>query len=386
MKKIFLKFHLWLAVPFGIIVTIICFSGAMLVFEPEIVNVLRHDQIYVDNPRHTVLPVDEIVRKVEQTLPSDVKVTGVTMYSDPNLSYKVNLSKPRRAAMYVDQYTGQLKGLYERPAFFDFMQRLHRWLLDSRDDSGGVFWGRTIVGISTIMFVLVLLSGVVIWWPRTARMLRNSLKITTSKSRHLLWRSLHVAGGMYVLLLLLTMALTGLTWSFTWYSKGFNALFGVREVEKSGAVVYAEQQAKDAAKAKNKTDEAGDKDGKGGKATDVYAEWQTVYDTLRARNVNFDNITVSDGTADVAFGGLGNQRAADKYTFNPADGRITSVSLYADSDKSSKIRGWIMSVHMGNWGGLFTRILWFVAALFGATLPVTGYYLWIRRLRRRSRG
>lgn len=386
MKKIFLKFHLWLAVPFGIIITIICFTGSMLVFEPEIVNVLRHDQIYVDNPRHTALSVDEIVRKVEQTLPSDVKVTGVTMYSDPNLSCKVNLSKPRRAAMYVDQYTGQLKGLYERPAFFDFMQRLHRWLLDSRDDSGGVFWGRTIVGISTIMFVLVLLSGVVIWWPRTARILRNSLKITTSKSRHLLWRSLHVAGGMYVLILLLVMALTGLTWSFTWYSKGFNALFGVNEVQKSGAEVYAEQQAKDAAKAKEKTDKAGDKAGKGATATDIYAEWQTVYDTLRARNVKFDNITVSDGTADVAFGGLGNQRAADKYTFNPADGRITSVSLYADSDKSSKIRGWIMSVHMGNWGGLLTRILWFIAALFGATLPITGYYLWIRRLRRRSRG
>lgn len=155
MKKIFLKFHLWLAVPFGIIITIICFTGSMLVFEPEIVNVLRHDQIYVDNPRHTALSVDEIVRKVEQTLPSDVKVTGVTMYSDPNLSCKVNLSKPRRAAMYVDQYTGQLKGLYERPAFFDFMQRLHRWLLDSRDDSGGVFWGRTIVGISTIMCAVV---------------------------------------------------------------------------------------------------------------------------------------------------------------------------------------------------------------------------------------
>lgn len=386
MKKIFLKFHLWLAVPFGIIITIICFTGSMLVFEPEIVNVLRHDQIYVDNPRHTALSIDEIVRKVEQTLPSDVKVTGVTMYSDPKLSCKVNLSKPRRAAMYVDQYTGQLKGLYERPAFFDFMQRLHRWLLDSRDDSGGVFWGRTIVGISTIMFVLVLLSGVVIWWPRTARILRNSLKITTSKSRHLLWRSLHVAGGMYVLLLLLAMALTGLTWSFTWYSKGFNALFGVNEVQKSGAEVYAEQQAKDAAKAKEKTDKAGNKAGKGATATDIYAEWQTVYDTLRARNVKFDNITVSDGTADVAFGGLGNQRAADKYTFNRADGRITSVSLYADSDKSSKIRGWIMSVHMGNWGGLLTRILWFIAALFGATLPITGYYLWIRRLRRRSRG
>lgn len=386
MKKIFFKFHLWLAVPFGIIVTLICFSGAMLVFEPEAVKVLRHDILYVDNPQHTALPVDILVKNVEKTLPEDVKVTGVTMYSDPELACKVNLSKPRRAAVYVDQYTGKVKGKYERPAFFDFMQRLHRWLLDSRDDSGGVFWGRTIVGISTIVFVLVLLSGVVIWWPRTARVLRNSLKITTSKSRHLLWRSLHVAGGMYVLILLLVMALTGLTWSFTWYSKGFYALFGVNEVPKSGAVAYAEQQAKDAAKAKKNTGKADDKDGKGDKTADVYAEWQEVYDTLRARNVKFDNITVSDGTADVAFGGLGNQRAADKYTFNPADGRITSVSLYADGDTSSKIRGWILSVHMGSWGGLFTRILWFIAALFGSTLPITGYYLWIRRLRRRSRG
>ena len=44
MKKIFLKFHLWLSVPFGIIVTLICFSGAMLVFEPEAVKLLRHER------------------------------------------------------------------------------------------------------------------------------------------------------------------------------------------------------------------------------------------------------------------------------------------------------------------------------------------------------
>lgn len=98
--------------------------------------------------------------------------------------------------------------------------------------------------------MLVLLSGVVIWWPKTRRMLRNSLKITVSKGRHLLWRGLHVAGGMYVLLLLLVMALTGLTWSFQWYSKGFYALFGVSEVPKSGAVAYAEQAKKEKARRK----------------------------------------------------------------------------------------------------------------------------------------
>ena len=42
--------------------------------------------------------------------------------------------------------------------------------------------------------------------------------------------------------------------------------------------------------------------------------WQTAYDALRARNPEYEQITVSDGTAEVAFGGLGNQRAADRYT------------------------------------------------------------------------
>lgn len=341
--------------------------------------------LYVDRPQHTALPIESLVRSVEQTLPEDVRVTGVTMYADPEMACKVNLSKPRRAAVYVDQYTGEVKGLYERPAFFATMLKLHRWLLDNRDDSGGVFWGRTVVGISTIVFVLVLLSGVVIWWPKTRSMLRNSLKITASKGRHLLWRGLHVAGGMYVLLLLLVMALTGLTWSFQWYSRGFYALFGVSEVPKSGAVAYAEQAKKEKNKAKGDRNRAEGAREKGRNDAAACAMWQTAYDALRARNPEYEQITVSDGTAEVAFGGLGNQRAADKYTFDKSTGSITSASPYADSARSSKLRGWIMSVHMGTWGGMLTRLLWFVAALFGATLPLTGYYLWIRRLRRRAR-
>ena len=90
-------------------------------------------------------------------------------------------------------------------------------------------------------------------------------------------------------------------------------------------------------------------------------------------------ITLSEGSASVSLSGWGNQRASDKYLFDDATGEITSTELYADSDPSRKIRGWIFSVHVGNWAGLLTRILWFLAAMIGATLPLTGYYLWIKR-------
>ena len=96
---------------------------------------------------------------------------------------------------------------------------------------------------------------------------------------------------------------------------------------------------------------------------------------------------MSDGRVSVSSGCVGNSRAADTYTFDSTTGQITDVALYRDSGKNGKIRGWIYSVHVGSWGGMVTRVLTFLAALLGACLPLTGYYIWIRRLvmRRRAR-
>ncbi len=38
MRKFFAKVHLWLSIPFGIIIAIVCLTGAILVFETEILE------------------------------------------------------------------------------------------------------------------------------------------------------------------------------------------------------------------------------------------------------------------------------------------------------------------------------------------------------------
>ena len=48
MKKVFRKIHLWLSVPFGLLITLICFSGAMLVFETEVMELCHRDLYYVE--------------------------------------------------------------------------------------------------------------------------------------------------------------------------------------------------------------------------------------------------------------------------------------------------------------------------------------------------
>lgn len=397
MKKIFRKIHLWLSVPFGLIITLVCFSGAMLVFENEANEWFRRDLYYVETLKESPLPMDKLLEKVATTLPDSVAVTGVSISSDPGRAYQVSLSKPRRASLYVDQYTGEVKGKSERSGFFMFMFRMHRWLLDSMNPRNeGIFWGKMIVGVSTLLLVFVLISGIVIWWPRTRKALKNSLKITATKGWRRFWYDLHVAGGMYALIFLLAMALTGLTWSFPWYRTAFYKVFGV-EVQQRAA--QGHEQKSDAQKRDTKLAAHREKKREGNEVrkgersgrpennhsdmysvTSPFVYWQEIYDKLGRQNPEYKQISISSGTASVSFNRFGNQRASDRYSFNTDNGEFTETSLYQHQDKSGKIRGWIYSVHVGNWGGMFTRILTFIAALLGAALPLTGYYLWIKRL------
>ena len=397
MKKIFRKIHLWLSVPFGLIITLVCFSGAMLVFENEVNEWFRRDLYYVETVKESPLPMDKLLEKVATTLPDSVSVTGVSISSDPGRAYQVSLSKLRRASLYVDQYTGEVKGKSERSGFFMFMFRMHRWLLDSMNPGNeGIFWGKMIVGVSTLLLVFVLISGIVIWWPRTRKALKNSLKITATKGWRRFWYDLHVAGGMYALIFLLAMALTGLTWSFPWYRTAFYKVFGV-EVQQRAA--QGHEQKSDAQKRDTKLAAHREKKREGNEVrkgersgrpennhsdmysvTSPFVYWQEIYDKLRHQNPEYKQISISSGTASVSFNRFGNQRASDRYSFNTDNGEFTETSLYQHQDKSGKIRGWIYSVHVGNWGGMFTRILTFIAALLGAALPLTGYYLWIKRL------
>ncbi len=115
--KFFRKIHLWLSVPFGIIITLICFSGAMLVFEPELTRIFNREVYFVKQAEETPLPVDKLLRTVEASLPDSVSVTGITMFADKDRSYQVNLSKPQRASLFIDQYSGRITGSYERMGF-----------------------------------------------------------------------------------------------------------------------------------------------------------------------------------------------------------------------------------------------------------------------------
>ena len=546
MKKIFRKIHLWLSVPFGVFITLVCFSGAMLVYEQEITQSLRHDLYYVDEVKSAPLPIDSLMARVQATLPDSVQATSVTIRPEANRTWQVGLSQPRRASVFVDPYTGEVKGRNERLPFFDTMFHLHRWLLGpSQTASGGMSLGKWLVGTSVLMLVVILITGILMWLTNKGKPLHKSLTIKFNKGWHRFWHDLHVAGGIYSTIFLLAMALTGLTWSFGWYRTGFYGLFGVeasadgghhgnrssgsdggrqggrhggrgegrghgrhrpdslntaepqadlvadahhhghrldrqaktsapkpeyqpaaarsRQVadtagrEASADVAeaghrhghdgtddggrrhhhgeggryhrhhadslghYAAHQRSDSLKADTATNttsasqsghrqhhDAGPKAepvrretqrqtvqqpadtsvvASGQPETPLFAHWQQVFEEVAKANAGYRQITISDGSAGVVPDGRRSLRAADTYDFDSQTGSLTGNRPYAEADWGTHVRSGVYMVHTGSWLGWITRLLNFLAALIGATLPLTGYYLWIKRLwRRRQNG
>ena len=386
MKKALRKIHLWLSVPTGIIITLVCFSGAMLVFEKEITEAIKPELYFVKEAKGEPIPMQQLMEKVEETLPDSVSISGVTVFADSTRTYQVSLSKPCRASIYVNQYTGEVTGRSERLPFFNTMFHLHRWLLGS---STGV--GKLLTGICTLVLVFILITGILMWLTNRNKPLKASLAIHVTKGWGRFWHDLHVAGGIYATIFLLAMALTGLTWSFSWYRTGFYACFGVESSEKGGAHgeggnSHGEGRGSRGEGRYSHGDGRNNHEGKRGEGRGFhrrspYRHWDDVLNEVALKNPGYQQITLKPEVAEVVSEGRLSMRAADKYSYDRRSGEITDVQLYSAGKKDTKVRSGVYMVHTGSWGGFITRILNFLAAFIGATLPLTGYWLWFRRKR-----
>ncbi|MDR1455732.1 MAG: PepSY domain-containing protein [Tannerella sp.] len=420
MNRVARRIHLWLSVPFGLVITVICFSGAMLVFETEVTEWSHPERYRVRELLPEKFPLDRLAESVQAQLPDTLAIGSVSIASDRERNYRFGFAGQRTAAAYVDPYSGEIRDLILVPqqTFFFVMRRLHRWLMGSFRPGGGFSPGKTAVGVSTLVFVLILLTGLLAWIPKTKKALKGSLGIHVRYGWKRFWHDLHVAGGVYSIVMLLALSLTGLTWSFTWYRNGFYRLFGAEPPQmqmpapQSGQGGQPEGQSNRQGRPEGQGNRQGRSEGQGsregrpseagregrerssdaagrggnsGRARTVdFTKWQAVADRLIAQYPDFKTLTVSDGRASISVSSMGNSRASDTYLFDAQTGAVTEVRYYRDLSRADKLRGWIYSVHVGSWGGPATRILAFLAALAGASLPLTGYYMWIKRIRRRE--
>lgn len=365
MRRLFARIHLWLSVPLGLILTVISLTGALLVFEPEITRALDPHLYRVTPPAGgRALTPSQLTARLRGQLPDSLRIASLQMETDPAATWRITLREPGRGSWSVDPYTGRLLGEVKRPALFRQVRSLHRWLLDAPASRNGSSAGRLAVGTVSLLLVVILVSGLVIWIPRSRKALRHRLKVTARYGRPRLWYDCHVAPGFYAAAALLVMALTGPTWSFEWYRKAACALFGDDRTSTAAAA-----SAPQSGRTETETDPE---------------VWDLVAEELRRNWPAARSFTLGHVSATIVRG-EGHIQRSDTAMFDPSDGRLVRIARFEELPAARRLRVWSYALHTGSWGGLFTRILYLAAALVGASLPLTGYYIWLRKRFRATR-
>lgn len=207
-KSAFLQVHSIIGLAISLVLALMGLTGAMLSFEDEIVAALNRDVARVDVRSAPTLTPDEIVARL-QSQPGAGRVQLMRLSSEPGATVRARFARNEageRSSVYVDPYDGRILAPVAGEGFFATLRNLHRFLLLPGNGNG---YGRLITGVSVIGLLVLLISGMVLRWPRHVRSLRMWLKPNLAKPGRAFHWSLHSVMGTWVLPIYLISILTG---------------------------------------------------------------------------------------------------------------------------------------------------------------------------------
>lgn len=119
MKKIFKKIHLWLSVPAGILISVICLSGAALVFEQDITQALNPHLYRTEQPANgKFLSPSELVSGIQKQMPDLPPVASLQMPGTPEGVCMATFEGSGKKTLSVNPYTGEINGWTKPTRFF----------------------------------------------------------------------------------------------------------------------------------------------------------------------------------------------------------------------------------------------------------------------------
>ncbi|MCE7043302.1 PepSY domain-containing protein [Dyadobacter sp. CY312] len=356
-SKINAWLHLWLGLFSGIVVVILSITGCLLVFQEELSNIFYPWRTVEARTAEEQLPPSEIFKAIKAYVPG--KEIQSIWYHGLDRSIKVNLESD--SILYVNPYTAEMLAFVDHEDFFHEIDEGHRHLWLPKE------YGDPIVGWGTFIFFLLLLSGLVLWYPKkwSKSNVNKSFKIKWKASLKRINYDLHNVLGFYAMLLALIMAISGLVMSFPWARKTVYWLSGGDKVRKERRNEPKEEKpviTMEEALLLSKTDEIWNK---------VRKEY-AIYNK-EAIIIGYPDASEALYTCTDMIYGSWRYIYFDLQTMLPTKGTQTALN-------EEKAADWIMranyGIHTGLIYGTTTKILYFLASLICGTLPITGFYVW----------
>ncbi|PQL93870.1 PepSY-associated TM helix domain-containing protein [Apibacter adventoris] len=354
-KKTISWLHLWPGIISAIILFFVCITGTVVVISDEVIDFNARHYLYVKNLKEKKIPIEKLLQKAQIEFP-DYKLSYFITYRDKKRSVKVLLFNPKEGLInvFMDPYTGKVIGKDNTIMFFFVTAHLHASLLLGKT-------GEWIVDIASIIFLLELITGLILWWPKkwTKANCDKNFKIKWKAKWRRLNLDLHNVLGFYTIIFSIILVITGLIIAFKPLSNVTVKLFG----------------------------------------GDPTNEWMTTLpkSDFTKKFIGFnkiiDKIFISDPTIEAIQGQVYNfdsigyfmlTSAKNIYLKTTSNSKTRIYNKYTDKEilipkpiqKQIQVENLNMMLHMGTWMGKIGKILTFIVGIIGSSLPLTGFLIW----------
>lgn len=360
------RLHLWLGLSLGLLLAVLGVTGSALVFYVEIDAALHP----LDAGPASTAPDwdsaiwDQVLATARRNFPDphgewSFEVTGnpgaIPARFYPSQEHHGHHAE-REMVWFSADGTQVLRSQAWGQYLMSWLYELHMHLLAGET-------GRLVVGWGGLATLLVLLTGLVSWWPRGSW--RNALAFKRKAVSIRRLRDLHKLGALWSLPLLLLLILTGV----------LLALPEVKQQVLSTLVVAPDPVPEPRAATAGGSVLA---------LTDVLAAAHAQLPDAQLAFIDVPGDSTLPIRLRVQVSGDPHRRFPGSFIFmDQQSGEVLAVHDLQQGNSASHIASWFRPIHDGSIAGLGTRVLAFVAGLLPLALLITGFLFWRERQARR---
>ncbi|WP_233861495.1 PepSY-associated TM helix domain-containing protein [Tenacibaculum piscium] len=345
------------SLPFILVLSI---TGAIYLFNPDVESKEVAKIQDVENLHKTPISYQQQWENAKEKLKK--KPSSMVINDNPEKATEFVVGRfSHKTTVFVNQYTGEATGTFSpKDTWMYTVRKLHGELL------GGKIGTKIIELIASWMVVLIL-TGIYIWWPFSSG-IKGVFTIRFKEGKRILFRDLHAVTGFWMSLLLLIILAGGLPWTDVF---GSNFKW-VQKVTNTG---YPKTW-----------------NGRG-LASEVKGNIKTISIDEMVAIANAQNLqgTVSIGlpkSAKSTFS-VSNKTfpltAQKKLHFNQYSGELIKAHTWSDVGFLMRGRMWVMAFHQGQFGG-WNWWLMFGVAIGLTIMTIAGLFSYLYRKQKGSWG
>lgn len=375
--------HLWLGMASGIVIIILGITGCLYTFIDEIRPVVYHSRLFLKTipaAQSEMLPLKELQRRAAKALHKEVPLLDIEIFASKQRTMVFRYRERNDNAylytnhfinydkVYLNPYTGEIvKVENAKWEFFNLVVMTHCTLLLG-------YLGKQMITWSTVIFIIMLISGLILWWPKNkaAAKKRFSFKWKRASSWKRKNYDLHQILGFYMVVIAFFIALSGLFMMLPKLDKAIQYVIdGGTKSSKPSMAGMNHFSVKNSALAQS----------------DVLDQMLRQCAAMSHGAAEY-RIYAPKGESDpILFKCYSDHKTHYAFVQNSFDqptAKHNSMINFSSLSNGEKVHELTYDIHVGAILGLPGKILVFLASLITASLPVSGFLIWIGKRKQQT--